>query len=311
MDEIIRWLMDGDASIRYLTTLRLLDAPPDRLRALQDRIPEEGYGRAFLDARGGTGHWGLWFYQPKWTCTHYTLTDMKALGMPPDTPACREMVARTFDECMLPDGGVNLAKSLVQSDVAIDGMILDYASYFCPDDPRIGRLADYVLDRAKPDGGWSWDANRPQGDPHTTICVLEGLVSCDRAGFTGHVEPIPAAVDRAVEWLLSRSLLLDGEERFRKLSYPYRYRYDVLRELELLALAGVPYDSRMEPALRWLEGKADASGRWRLENVHPGALHFPLEERRSPSRFITLKALTVLRAYRESRTLADVSNPSG
>lgn len=89
----------------------------------------------------------------------------------------------------------------------------------------------------------------------------------------------------------------DADKRFRKLSFPYRYRYDLLRALEYFADKQVPYDPRMQPALDWLEAKRKKDGRWYLENEHKGNVHFTMEEVGKPSRFITLKALVALNCY--------------
>jgi len=98
--------------------------------------------------------------------------------------------------------------------------------------------------------------------------------------------------------LLSNRLFIDHcDKRFRKLSYPYRYRYDLLRALEYFARHQVPFDIRMQPAIDWLQGKRQKTGVWHLENQHPGNVHFPLEEVGKPSRFITLKALYILRYF--------------
>lgn len=59
----------------------------------------------------------------------------------------------------------------------------------------------------------------------------------------------------------------------------------------------VPFDPRMKPALDWLQGKRRHDGLWYLENTHKGNVHFVMEELRSPSRFITVKALRILRQY--------------
>jgi hypothetical protein len=47
----------------------------------------------------------------------------------------------------------------------------------------------------------------------------------------------------------------------------------------------------------WLHGKRNQDARWRLENVHKGNMHFTLEEPGVPSRFITLKALRILKYF--------------
>jgi hypothetical protein len=294
LESTIAWLLEGDVSLQYLTHRFLLESSPEIYEPLQSRIMTEGYGARFLACRNENGHWGRWFYQPKWTCTHYTLADLKSIGMPPETDTPRGMVKRAFDECMLENGGINFSKTMVQSDVAVDGMVLDYAAYFCPDERRIEHLAGYILSQAKPDGGYSWDAESPTSDPHTTICVLEGLHEYKRAGFTGHLKEVQRSEKTAVEYLLAKDLFMSDDKRFLKLSFPYRYRFDVLRALEYIASERVPYDERMAPGFVWLRNKRKPSGLWHLENIHKGNVHFQLEETRRPSRFITFKALSIL-----------------
>lgn len=296
--KIINWLLDGDVSIQYMTHKLLMNSDMGVLNELQRRIETEGYGARFLSCRNDNGHWGYWFYQPKWTSTHYTLADLKNIGMPGSCIPCREMIMRAFNECMLDNGGINFAKTMVQSDVCIDGMILDYASYFCPDERRIPSLTDFILSASKPDGGYSWDMQSDRSDPHTTIAVLEGFHTYHKAGFTDHRDAVLNSEKRALEYLLSNGLFMSGDKRYRMLSYPYRYRYDLLRVLEYFADADISYDQRMRPALEWLKNKQKDDNRWCLENIHHGKVHFDMETKRQPSRFITLKAMHILNHYR-------------
>ena len=92
----------------------------------------------------------------------------------------------------------------------------------------------------------------------------------------------------------------DPDKRYRKLSFPYRYRYDLLRALVYFASIQVPFDARLLPALFWLLDKHKRDGRWYLENQHKGNVHFQMEEVGKPSRFITLKALTILNYFNKS-----------
>jgi hypothetical protein len=296
MDQVLSWLLSGDISIQYLTYRDLLGSAESLLLKFQQRIPLEGFGARFLACQGENGHWGRYYYQPKWTSTHYTLLDLKDLGVPKTLEPCREMVARMFSECQLDEGGVNLSKYDHPSDIAVDGMILNYASYFGEDDAHLSRLVDYLISVQMSDGGFSWDLNAPSGDPHTTICVLEGLSQYKRSGYAlGHPR-VNEALKKALEFLLSNQLFFqDSDKRFRKLSYPFRYRYDLLRALELLARDGVPYDSRVNPVVDWLLEKRNRDGFWVLENQHKGNVHFELEGKGQPSRFITLKALVILK----------------
>lgn len=297
MDETIRWLLSGDVSVQYLTHRDLLHSDAHTLAAMQRRIETEGIGARLLACRGENGHWGKWFYQPKWTSTHYTLASFADLGMPSECAPCREMVHRAYDECMLDSGGINFSKTMVQSDICIDGMVLAYASYFCPDDPRNVTLADFVLNVAKPDGGYSWDTQSRIGDPHTTICVLEGLNAYGKAGLRHRIRDIQTAQRKAIQFLFSHSLFIDEDTRYQKLTFPYRYRYDLLRFLDYCAASDMQYDARMKPAIDWLKRKQTTDGRWVLGYTHKGSVHFEMEPQREPSRFITLKALCILKQY--------------
>jgi hypothetical protein len=81
------------------------------------------------------------------------------------------------------------------------------------------------------------------------------------------------------------------------LSYPVRWYYDVLRALEHFRLARPQGDPRMTNAVELVRTKPDAEGRWRLENKHKGATPFYMDREREgePSRWVTLRALRVLR----------------
>lgn len=83
---------------------------------------------------------------------------------------------------------------------------------------------------------------------------------------------------------------------FTQFSYPTYYYYDALWGLDYLRAAGVAPDERVVEAVRLVESKRDADGRWPLENVHPGERYFPLDDGEGqPSRWNTLRALRVLR----------------
>jgi hypothetical protein len=298
MVDILRWLLEGDISVQFMTHKLLLESDQSMLERLQSRIATEGFGERLLSFQNDDGHWGLYYYQPKWTSTHYSLLDTKNLCMPQTVKACRDMVNRMFDECMKIDGGMNLSKHEHSGDICVDGMVLNYASYFCPDEPRIINLATHLLSSQKNDGGFTWDVGSETGDPHTTICVLEGLREYCCSMYSDRVEEIEMVQAKAVEFLLSNNLFYDStDKRFLKLSHPYRYRYDLLRALEYFACSKTPYDIRMQAALDWLQGKRRGDGRWYLEIQHKGNVHFIMEELRNPSRFVTLKALFILKQF--------------
>jgi hypothetical protein len=55
-------------------------------------------------------------------------------------------------------------------------------------------------------------------------------------------------------------------------------------------------DERLAEAVSVVRSKEQPDGRWLLEDTHPGAVHFALEDGDGqPSRWNTLRALRVLR----------------
>ncbi|MHB1314294.1 MAG: prenyltransferase/squalene oxidase repeat-containing protein [Christensenellales bacterium] len=299
MDNTIQWLLSGDVSVQYQTHRDILGAGEGVLAPLQKRIETEGFGARLLDCRSGNGHWGRHFYQPKWTCTHYALTDLMQLCVSPANASCREMVKRAFDECTDPDGSLNYSITGVPSDVCIDGMALAYAAYFCMEEPRIGGLIDFLLSQQRKDGGFTWDRISPFGEPHTTIAVLEGLFACKQASIAHRQKDAAQAAEKAEAFLLNNGLFMEYgyDKRYLKLSWPWRYRYDALRALDYFARAKTPFDVRMEKALSWLAKKKKPEGFYILENIHKGNVHFKMERLHEPSRFITVKALFILNLF--------------
>jgi hypothetical protein len=141
-DTVIDWLMEGDVAIQYQVSRDLLHRNKDEVASLQKRIEKEGWGSRFLAKQKKNGHWGITFYQPKWTSTHYTLLDLKVIGLSRENKQAGRSVAMVLEQPEGEDGGINLAGSLKYSDVCLKPMILNYSSYFLPDHPVLKKLID-------------------------------------------------------------------------------------------------------------------------------------------------------------------------
>lgn len=301
--DVLDWLLAGDPAIAFQVRRDLLCRAG--ASALQRRIASEGWGAAFLAARRPDGHWGRGFYQPKWTSTHYTLLDLALIGLPPENALARESVDMVLAAPRGADGGINFAMSLSVSDVCINGMILSYASHFRPEDPRLDEIADYLLARLQPDGGWNCEywLGSVRSSLHTTISTLEGLLAFRRTGRRHRVEAVDRAIRTGGSFILAHNLFRsrrDGaviDPRFLRLTYPSRWRFDVLRALDFFRSAGWPRDPRMSEAVAVVTRKRRPDGRWALAAPHPGAFHFHMENAGEPSRWNTLRALRVLASY--------------
>lgn len=299
-DEIIAWLLEGDVSIQYQTKRDLLRETG--LEPLQNRISSEGWGKAFLERRQSSGHWGERFYQPKWISSHYTLLDLRLIESP-STPEITETLNLIFDTCRGNEQSINESQTLVNGDICVNGMFLNYASFFNCNESKLAPIVDYLLNYRMSDGGFNCQSMRSgavHSSVHSTICVLEGFSTFEQQGYQYRKDEIEEVVSDAEEFLLMHRLFKShrtGEvmnKQMTMLSFPGRWKFDVLRGLEYFYRSGHTYDSRMQDAIDVVLKKRRKDGTWPIQNKHPGEVHFDMEMAGKSSRINTLRALRTL-----------------
>lgn len=305
MESIIAWLLAGDVSIQYLTRKYVLNEESKTLDDIRKRIALEGWGKQLLEARNPSGHWGRAFYQPKWISSHYTLLDLHYLEIEPVSPI-KETLALILNQSQAKNGSINESQSIPSGDVCVNGMFLNYASFFGVQEQQLKPIVDYLLDNSMPDGGFNCEGKTKgahHSSMHTTISALEGLCEFIKTGYQYRLDEIYQARANAEEFLLNHQLYKSDQsgkvidQRWTMLSFPSRWFYDILRALVYFTDAGAPYDPRMKEALDLLITKQRKDGTWPVQAKHPGQVHFDLEQTGAPSRFNTLRALRVLHKY--------------
>ena len=301
--ELIQWLLSGDVSIQYQVHRDLLGE--DR-KDLQERIAAEGWGVEFLAQRRPDGHWGKGFYEPNWTSTHYTLLDLRNLCPAPDTPLIKASIDNIVKNEKGDDGGINPAGTVKVSDVCINGMVLNYASYFKTHEEDLKSVVDFLLSQHMKDGGFNCRSNRSgavHSSLHSTLSVIEGITEYEHNGYQYRIHELANARKASLEFILQHRLYKSDrtgdiiDPKFLKTPYPSRWRYDILKALDYLQYSKTLWDDRMKPALEVLHEKRKADGTWSLQAKHPGHQHFEMEKPGKPSRWNTLRALRVLKAY--------------
>ncbi len=300
-NKIINWLLKGDISIQYQVYRDLLlTERPD----LQEKIAQEGWGARFLSKRKDDGHWGRGFYQPKWVCSHYTLLDLRNLAISPKVSPVRESVAMILKTCKAKDGGIY--PMATKSDVCVNGMFLNYASYFGAEGTKIQSVIDMLLKEHMPDGGFNCRSNRSgavHSSLHSTLSVAEGMTEYLRNGYSYRKEEVEKAIQASQEMMLLHQLYISdrsGEiihKDFLKFSYPRRWRYDVLSALDYFRYARFSWDKRLRPGVEVLLKKRNKENIWKARAKYSGQTHFDMEKAGKASRWNTLRALRVLRFY--------------
>ena len=303
--QIIDWILKGDVSIQYQAYRDLLGI--DR-RDLQDNIAIEGWGQQFLNKRNLNGHWGDRFYQPKWISTHYTLLDLRYLNINPENDLAKETIKQVLKTDKAEDGGIKLGPSTaIHSDVCVNGMFLNYASYFRMEEIRLHSIIDGILNEVMEDGGFNCVTIRggaKHSSLHSTISVLEGLNEFQKSGYQYRIEAIHRVKQKAEEFILMHRFFLSDRtgkiinKNFLKLTYPSRWKYDILRALDYFQYAGRNWDDRMEAAINVILNKKNKNGTWNMQAAHPGQVHFIMEKAGKPSRWNTLRAMRVLKHFK-------------
>jgi len=308
MDEApLAWLLEGDPAIRWQVMRDLQGLPAREFVAEQEKVGASGWGRRLLDAQSADGRWATdrgprayrGLYAPKWTSTTYTLLLLRRLGLRPKHTAalagCDALVQRSqwFD-----DGSIG-PWAAKKTDMCVCAMILGILEYFEHDDEeKRDGLVHFLLTHEKSDGGWNCRDASHVSSMHTTLSVLEAF-QIRRTHAPN--KTIDEAMRRGHEYLCQRGLfrsLRTGrviQSNFLKISFPPRWRYDVLRALDHFQGAEAPTDPRLQEAVDIVKRRRKRDGKWPVQNRHPGESLFEMEKPGASSRWNTLRALRVLR----------------
>jgi hypothetical protein len=120
--------------------------------------------------------------------------------------------------------------------------------------------------------------------------------------------PVQRAIEAGVEFLLSRDPAAADypytervSSTWFKFGFPLSYWSDVLENTAVLVDLGYGRDPRLARALQFIQSKQDTQGRWKLENSLNGPLRVwvEIEKKGKPSKWVTLRALRVLKRSAE------------
>lgn len=307
---VLDWLLDSDPALRWQVLRDLTDTPPDVVQQERSRVATQGWGARLLALQGADGQWagGACFPggfdfdfsqgQP-WTATFPTLTLLRDFGVDPAAAQVRRAVEAVRDNSRWEHDGQAFFDGEVEP--CINGRTVAVGAYFGQD---VHGIVERLLGETLADGGWNCEAENGsvRSSVHSTLCVLDGLLEYERS--TGGSPATVAVRRRAEEYLLQRHLFRRvttgdvGDPAWLRFSFPTWWHYDVLRALDHFRAVGNAPDVRLDEAVELVRSKRQPDGTWLLENTHPGAVHFRLEDGDGrPSRWNTLRALRVLHWY--------------
>jgi hypothetical protein len=318
---VVDWLLEkGQPAVRYRALLDLLDrSESDReVRSTYRRISREGWAFDLLRTQGPKGFWErqeptslkVWIdflYYPKYLSTNWRALVLADLGLTATDPRIKRIADVLFEFKLRLGSPFNF----YYEEACIVGNTARMLTRFgYSDDPRVRKLYDWLIEDQRQDGGW----NCSQGTPGT-LDVWEPLAAFAALPKAKRSPKIEAAISRGAEFYLKRQLLREGPRYapWLRLHYPNHYYYDFLVGLDVLTELDYGGDRRLRPALKLLTDKRRRDGTWLMDRLHPdvsgpkapqyskGVTPLRIEEPGQPSKWITLKALRVLKRAGEAR----------
>ena len=138
---------------------------------------------------------------------------------------------------------------------------------------------------------------------HSTISVIEGFQSYEKEGYKYRIDKIKESVMKSMEFLLIHSLFRSSkmreiiDDKFLRMTYPFRWKYTVVRALNYFVDVNFDYDTRMHEAIEYIVKKRTKDGFWKLQTSFPGHEYFKMEEGGQPSRMMTYLCMKILKKY--------------
>jgi len=319
-DQTMAWLLEKDnPSVRYFALRHLLDrAAADReVQAARRAIMRSEPVQKILTAQNPEGYWvkpGSG-YSPKYQSTAWQILFLAELGADGRNKQMRRSVKYYLEHAQATHGGFSAAQNVAPS-LAVHclngNMIWALVALGYGSDERVGRAVEWLAGAitgddfqwfyasGTPGPGFRCVANAGKPCAWGAVKALRALTNLPLALRSSKVKKATALT---VEFLLSRDLSkadypyterVSGE--WFKLGFPLSYTSDVLEALLALGEAGYARDPRLKNAIELVLSKRNADGRWALKHSLNGKMWTDIEAKGKPSKWITLRALSVLKA---------------
>jgi len=179
------------------------------------------------------------------------------------------------------------------------------------EDPRVKRGIDWITifqrfddGIEQPPKGWPYDkATSCFGRHSCHMGVVKSLKALAEIPAEKRSEDVMNTIEEGVEYLLkhhihkrSHDLSRYSKPGWLRFGFPLMYQTDVLEILDILTKFSYK-DERMREAVDLVINKQEKDGRWKLENTFNGRFQTNIEQKGKPSKWITLRALTVLKRF--------------
>ncbi|UCD41518.1 MAG: nitrogen fixation protein NifH [Chloroflexota bacterium] len=328
----LTWLLEPETpGARYLTLRDLLDCASDdpELQAARRAAHEAGPIAGILAEMEEDGFWARPGpgYNPKYRSSVWSLILLAQLGASPEEDerighACAYLLEHglaaggQFTASGAPSGTADC----LQGNMCWAFLELGY------DDPRLDTALEWMARTV------TGEVLAPNSEPKaplrfyasqcgpTFACGSNNKLPCAWGGVKVMLafSKLPAEertplIDRAIQHGIDFLFSVDPAEadyptgwtdkpsrNWWKFGFPVFYITDLLQNVEALVALGYGRDPRLINALEIIREKQDDLGRWALDYHYTGKTWLDFGEKRQPNKWVTIRALRVLKAHSAS-----------
>lgn len=326
-DAVLDWLLEpSEPGVRFFALRDLVGAPPDDkdLVAARRATIRRSPVREILEAQDRDGFWvkagpG---YAPKYTGTVWQVIFLGQFGADGDDRRVRRGAEYVLDHSRASLGGFSCNATPAAMIHCLQGNLgASLIELGFLDDPRLQDALDWLARSITGEGiaaaeskegrrfyrsgnsapGFCCAANNHKPCAWGAIPALDALSRVPPARRTAVQK---RAVRRGIEFLLSVDPATAAypmgwgskpNASWFKFGYPMGYVTDVLRNAEVLVALGKGKDRRLRGLRELILSKRQPDGRWRLEYSYAGKTWFDLGSKRTPSKWVTLRARRALK----------------
>ncbi len=320
MNQTIDWLLEKEnPSARYFTLKYLLDRSEDDrdVRTSRRAITRSEPVKKILAAQNPEGYWvkpGSG-YSPKYQSTVWQILFLAEFGANGRNRQVRRGCEYLIEHAQASHGGLSATAKATPSGAihCLDGnLIWALIALGYGGDERVKRAVDWLTGSITGEDFEWWYASSVTGPGF--LCAVNlgqpcawGAVKSLRA--LASLPPMwrsaraKKATRAAAEFLLGNDLAradypytgrVSGE--WFKFGFPLSYTSDVLEASLALVEAGYANDRRLEKAIELILSKRGADGRWAMKHSLNGKMWVDVEKKGKPSKWVTLRAMRVLKA---------------
>ena len=321
------WLLEAkDPGPRYLAIRDLLDLPSDdpALRQACSAAHAQGPIRVLLEAMEKDGYWSAPGpgYNPKYRSTVWAIILLAQLGASIEVdPRIRTACDYLLGHALTPGGQFSTSSAPSGTVDCLQGNCCWALLELGCRDPRLDSAFEWMARTVTGEGlapledkraalryyagkcgpAFACGANNKLPCAWGATKVMLAFAKLDRKNRTPLIQH---AIARGVDFLFSTdpskadypSGYTDKpSQNWWKFGFPVFYITDLLQLVEALTSLGLGKDPRLENALALILDKQDECGRWPLEYDYAGKTWADLGVKKAPSKWITLRALRVLK----------------